>query len=120
MLNAEQEYTRTTAKVSFGKHRPQPDGSKARKKMARKRARLPEHGSQMKARKAARTWQPEAFPILAAMSARTRSCSGKLGQVCKDMAAGLSGVDLGTGKLFRGSGIGVGKSTLARKVAVGR
>ena len=44
----------------------------------------------------------------------------KLGQVCKDMAAGLSGVDLGTGKLFRGSGIGVGKSTLARKVAVGR
>ena len=29
----------------------------------------------------------------------------KLGQVCKDMAAGLSGVDLGTGKLLRGSGM---------------
>ena len=26
----------------------------------------------------------------------------KLGEVCKDMTAGLSGVDLGTGKLLRG------------------
>jgi hypothetical protein len=29
----------------------------------------------------------------------------KLGQVCKDMAAGLSGVELGTGKLLRCSGM---------------
>jgi len=29
----------------------------------------------------------------------------KLGKVCQDMAAGLSGVDRGTGKLLRGNGM---------------
>ena len=39
-------------------------------------------------------------PIKMAPNARK-----KLGQVCQDMAAGLSGVDQGTGKLLRGSGM---------------
>ena len=39
-------------------------------------------------------------PIKMAPNARK-----KLGQVCQDMAAGLSGVDQGTGKLLHGSGM---------------
>ena len=70
MLNAEQEYTRTTAKVSFGKHRPtrwlesaQEDGSKARK--------------------ATRTWQPdESAQGCQNMAARSFSHSGS--HVCQN------------------------------------
>ena len=39
------------------------------------------------------------------MAPNARKKLKKLGQVCENMAAGLSGVDHGTGKLLRGSGL---------------
>ena len=40
----------------------------------------------------------------------------KLGHVCQDMAAGLSGEDLGTGKFLRGSGMQYAAHTSVREI----